>query len=702
MIVYFYLIILSQKVEAMITLIGKIKMEVSKSSKIIFLSSCFLCCLFSLKAQEGHVSITNNLMDTSTILKLIEKGIQVTDELPKEALNYFTQALESSKVLHYNKGEGLASAKLGRWYFGNDVGKSIELAKNAITIFRKNKQASIDNIADMHLLLAEAYDEQGKKDSSAYYYYLLGEEMDAGSITDPEFAVKVFTKLTIFWVNLDYGYTINEDYKKTIHRFLVKAKQASTLIKNSEDAVSSVYFLEGAYHHGLKKFDSARYYYRLYISERTRLKKLNITRKISTLFNIADTYLQESKPTDALKYINEIKEIGKNPQNTKYLAFYLSLIDLSMAKAHFQLKEYKASISILDKALADLKLTGTHFRNEIVESYQIYADSYEALGNYKKALEYKNIYTKLYDSISKTDKVDIINRLEIRNRMAEKDKELAIQTLALSNEKNKVKDKNVWIIAISFLAMSGIIIFALWRKRNIGKQILQQERIDNLQQKIKIERLKASITGEERERTRIGRELHDGIGGLLSVARMNFELVKKEKGYVVNEDFTDGVKLLEEATVELRKAAYNLMPEVLLTQGLASAVQAFCDKMMSKSKTVIDFQSIGNRTEITDAFDLPIYRIIQELVHNIIKHATAKHALVQLNFEIDGTLNITVEDDGKGLAKDAFEKPLSMGLKNVKERVADLNGKIDIQSSQESGTSIYLEFESFHENMNSV
>jgi two-component system, NarL family, sensor kinase len=680
-----------------------VKIKILKSCRILFLYSCFFfCLLYSLKAQEKYVSIANNLVDTTTILRLIEKGTQITDKLPKEALEYFTRALESSKALHYNKGEGLASAKLGRWYFGNDIGKSISLANNAIDIFQKDKQASIDNIADMHLLLAEAYDEQGKKDSSAYYYYLLGEEMDAGSITDPEFAVKVFTKLTIFWVNLDYGYVINEDYKNTIHRFLVKAKQASILIKDSVDAVSSVYFLEGAYYHGLKIFDSARYYYQLYIAERTKLKKLNITRKISTLFNIADTYLQENKPTDALKYINEIKEIGKNPQNTKYLAFYLSLIDLSMAKANFQLKEYKAAINILDKALADLKLTGTHFRNEIVESYQIYADSYEVLGNYKKALAYKNIYTKLYDSISKTDKVDIINRLEIRNRMAEKDKELAFQTLALSEVKNKVKDKNIWIIAISFLAMSGIVIFALWRKKNKSKQILQQERIDNLQQKIKIERLKASITGEERERTRIGRELHDGIGGLLSVARMNFELVKKEKGYVVNEDFTDGVKLLEEATVELRKAAYNLMPEVLLTQGLSSAVEAFCEKMISKSKTVIDFQSIGNRTEVTGSFDLPIYRIIQELVHNIIKHADAKHALVQLNFELDGTLNITIEDDGKGLPKDAFEKTLSMGLKNVKERVADLNGKVDIQSSQESGTSIYLEFESFHENMNSV
>jgi signal transduction histidine kinase len=259
-----------------------------------------------------------------------------------------------------------------------------------------------------------------------------------------------------------------------------------------------------------------------------------------------------------------------------------------------------------------------------------------------------------------------------------------------------VRDKNFWITGISIIALSGVLIFALWRKKNIDKQKLQQERIDNLQQKINIERLQASITGEERERTRIGRELHDGIGGLLSVARMNFELAKKVNTNEENEDFNDGLKLLEEATVELRKAAYNLMPEVLLNQGLASAVQAFCEKMMSKSTTQISFQAIGNRSKVTSAFDLPIYRIIQELIHNIIKHANAKNALVQLNFQQDGTINVTIEDDGIGLPEDAFEKSLSMGLKNTKERVIDLGGKLDIQSTAETGTSIYLEFESFN------
>jgi two-component system, NarL family, sensor kinase len=654
------------------------------------------------QAQETTISKKFNTTDTSRILELINKGKQLTDKLPREALQNISSALQESKAIQYPKGIALASAAMGRWYFGNDVGKSIQLGSEALNSFEKNEWGTIDNIADMHLLLAEAYDEQGIKDSSAYYYYILGSEMDVGNISNPEFAIMVFTKLTIFWVNLDYGGVVNEEYSKTVKRFVEKARQASLQIKDSANASSSLYFIQGASHHGLKEYDSARYYYTLYITEREKLNKLNITRKISTLFNIADTYLQENKPAEALKYINEVKEIGKNPQNTKYLAFYISFIDLLTAKAYFQQKQYQATIDILNKTFEDLKLTGTHFRNEVVESYQIYADSYEALGNYQKALEYKNTYIKLYDSLTKKDKIDMISRLEIRNRMAEKDKELALQKLTLSEVSNKVRDKNFWIGGISLLALSGVLIFGLWRKKNIDKQKLQQESINNLQQKIKIERLKASISGEERERTRIGRELHDGIGGLLSVARMNFELAKKNKNNETNEDFLDGLKLLEEATVELRKAAYNLMPEVLLNQGLASAVQAFCEKMMSKSTTTIDFQAIGNRPDVTSSFDLPIYRIIQELVHNIIKHANANHALVQLNFQENGTLDITIEDNGIGLPEDAFEKLLSMGLKNIKERVNDLGGKLDIQSSPESGTSIYLEFESFQENINTI
>lgn len=680
--------------------------RVSKSViRIVFISFLLIIinsCILNAVGQDNNALQTKLLTDTTAILKMIAQGEYQMENMPEASFQSLSEALHSSEVIQYYKGIGMASERLGHWYFGNNLNMSIQMGNNSIRAYERTSTTSVDELAKAHLLLAEAYDEAGKKDSSAYYYYLLGSEMTEGNLTDPEFAVVVFTKLSIFWINVDNDISNNKSTKETIKRFVNKAREASVKIKDTANGRTTVYFVEGAYYHATKKFDSARYFYNSYLIEREKKGLLSTSRKISTLSNIADTYLQEGNTQKSLQYLQQIRDMAKNPEQKKYLAFYMSFIDLQTAKAYFQQKKYKECISILDTALVGLGRTGSHLRNEVVEAYDTYASCYEALGNYKKALEYKNIYVKLNDSLTRKDKIDIISRLEIRNRIAEKDKELALQKLNLSEVKNKIRDKNSWIIGISLLTLSGILIFALWRKKNISKQKLQEERISNLQQKINIERLKASINAEERERTRIGRELHDGIGGLLSVARMNFELAKKANQNQTNKDFADGLQMLEEATVELRKAAYNLMPEVLLTQGLASAVQAFCEKMASKSNTNITFQAIGQRKEVSTTFDLSIYRIIQELLHNVIKHAHASHALVQINFHEEGSTNITIEDDGIGLPADAFINSKGMGLKNMKERVNDLGGKLDIQSTPETGTSIYLEFDSWHNNENSI
>ena len=271
------------------------------------------------------------LKDTAAILQLVQKGAQETDKMPTEAFNDLSLALKSSEAIQYHKGTAVASAKLGRWYFGNDLENTISMGLQAIREFEKSGSTTVDDLADVHLLLSEAYDEAGKKDSSAYYYYLLGEEMTAGNLTNPEFAVTVFTKLSIFWINFDYGFFPSNEYKNTILRFVDKAKEAATRIKDTANGRSSIYFIQGAYYHGIKNFDSARYYYTIYLKEREKLKLITSSRKISTLSNIADTYLQEKNPVEAMKYIERIKEMGKDPEQQKYLAFFMSFIDLQPA-----------------------------------------------------------------------------------------------------------------------------------------------------------------------------------------------------------------------------------------------------------------------------------------------------------------------------------------------------------------------------------
>lgn len=657
---------------------------------------CFLlipCINASAQVLKKETFVVQNA-DTNAVLKLLREGSLLTDKKPDEALELFVTAAEQSKQLNFVKGLALSHAKIGRWYFGNNTDKSIDYCRQALVYYEKDNTASTEDKAEVHLLLAEAFDEQGKQDSSAYYYYLLSNEIETGQINDAMLAVDVYTKLAIFWVNLDYGSDENDEYFKKLKRFVDKAKTAAMSIKDSADAVSSVYFLQGAYFHGLKNFDSARYYYSAYVDARERLsKKLPLPRRISTYVNIADTYLQENKPADAMRYINKVEALVNAPEKNNYLVFYMLFTNLVKGKALFQQGQYQTAINLISETLEKFKSTGTHLRAELVEACKVMADSYEATGDYKNALVQKNKYISLHDSLMKKDKIDMINRLEMRYRMVEKDKELAEQKLKIAEFENSVRSRNYLIGAIAFLALFTGLAFILWRRKNIHKQKLQQERIDNLQQKMEIERLNATIDGEEKERARIARELHDGVGALLTGAKMNFELVKKNNHYENNADFIEGIKLLEETAAGLRETAQNIMPEVLMQEGLTNAVKSFCERMTGKGGTIITFQTLGVEKEKNPGFDLPVYRIIQELIHNIRKHAKAATAVVQMNFHDDGELDITVEDDGIGMKEATAKNTSGMGLSNIKERVQQLGGKMDINSSLGKGTSIYLEFE---------
>lgn len=669
-------------------------------SVIVSISFLFIYCT-NIQAQVRSEGEKSNLSDTSVILNLINKGKELTRTEPDKALPYLTEALNKSYEIKYAKGIVLATTKISLWHYGNDINATIDEAYRGLQVYEKESMNNLEMKAELHLILAEAYDEKGKKDSSAFYYYLLGREIENNNITDPELTINVFTKLTIFWINFNYDINTNSDYIQMLSRYVEKAKSAASLIKDTADSKSSVLFLQGAFYHGIKQFDSARYYYLSYLDKRDKLNKLSLPRRISTLTNITDTYLQENKPDQALVYIDKVAQIGTIPEQNKFLVFYIAFNELQRGKALYQQKKYAASIDLIDKTIMKLKTTGEHLRDEVVEAYKITADSYEALGDFKNALRFKNQYLALHDSLNKKEKIDIVHGLEIRYRLSEKDKELAQQQLTIAEVNNKVKSRNAWIVVISLLIFFTATIFGLWRRKNIHKQKLQQEQINNFQQEMEIARLNATITGEERERTRIATELHDGIGGLLAAAKMNFELIRKQNPRYNTTDFNDGVKLLEDASSELRKTAHNMMPEMLLQNGLSEAVEYFCNTIGKNSETNIMFQSTGQSKRYGNAFELSVYRIVQELIHNIVKHANATEALVQISFYESG-IDITIEDNGIGMTEDIVVTAAGMGLKSIAGRANAMNGKLDIQSKPGLGTSAHLEFLSPPSNHNDL
>jgi signal transduction histidine kinase len=635
--------------------------------------------------------------DTFQIKHYLNRSKEIFDNQHDSSYYYLSQALTGSYSLKYSKGIVSSLTELAAWHYGSNADLAIKYGNTALYEFISRGLPNYQNVQyRIYNILAKAYEAKGMIDSSAYYFYLMNDAIEAGKIpVKSYFALSLYTQLAMFWINTNWD--INTSNIEPARYFINKAKIADQAMADSATDLSNIsYALQGAYYSGIKNYDSARYYQIAYLQFRQKSKVINITWDAATYLNIAESYLFQKRPAEAIPYIEKALALKKAlGGNTRFLV----IGNFLMAKAYFQQQQYVKSIATFEHAW-DSYDRNDFLDMEVMDAYNIAADSYKAVGRLSEALDYKNAYIRLHDSLMKKDKLDMMNHLQIRYRIAENDKALAEQQLATSEAENKVRKKNLWIALISFIAVLGCILFTVWRRNSLHKQHLQQEKINNFQQQMEIANLNAAIAGEERERTRIARELHDGIGGLMAASKMNFELVKKTYSLNNENNFRDGLLLLEEASAELRKTAHNMMPEILLQDGLAVAVAYFCHKVGNNSPTNVHFQTSGAIRPFAPQFELAVYRIIQELVHNILKHAKATEAIVQMGFS-DTIFDVTVEDNGIGMPADVTPGK-GMGLKSVAERVKTIGGSLEIQSPPEGGTSIYFEVSLKKENFAAV
>lgn len=249
------------------------------------------------------------------------------------------------------------------------------------------------------------------------------------------------------------------------------------------------------------------------------------------------------------------------------------------------------------------------------------------------------------------------------------------------------------LLIIASLIALGLMIYA-YRERS--RSMRQQSRMHNLEiQRIskdnEIITLSAMLDGQEKERARLARDLHDGLGGLLSGTKIELsgmlpvleqdgqkKLVRKTLGR------------MDAAVAELRLIAHNLMPDLLVKQGLAAAVRHYCENLSSENLQ-ITAQIVGLQAKMDHNKEVVIYRIIQELVNNVIKHAAASSVLVQLQ-QNDDQVFLTVEDDGKGFDISQAGSSRSAGLLNIRSRVAYLKGDIQFHSTPGEGTAVEINF----------
>jgi two-component system, NarL family, sensor kinase len=201
------------------------------------------------------------------------------------------------------------------------------------------------------------------------------------------------------------------------------------------------------------------------------------------------------------------------------------------------------------------------------------------------------------------------------------------------------------------------------------------------------------VKGEEQERIRLAKDLHDGLGGMLSGIKYSFTTMK---GNLImtpenQQAFERSMDMLDSSIREMRRVAHNMMPEALVRFGLDTALNDFCNDINQSGALKINYQSIGMEgVSIDQTTAITLYRIVQELINNTMKHAKATTAIVQLT-KSGGQLSVTVEDDGKGFDINLLKTNKGIGWTNIQNRVEFLKGKLDIRSKDGEGTSVQIE-----------
>lgn len=602
---------------------------------------CFCIVLF-LIAVSGHSQKDRKTDSLETLLK--------TGKLTVE---------EKSKVFYQ-----LAKRYL---YINEDL--TYKLSDSAISFGQK-----VNNMG----VVAEAYSLQG------VVYKNKGEFQKA--IDKHILALKIKESrqdsmgMAICYNDIGIIYKITKNYVKALSYY----RKSNTLCRliNLGKGVAQTYNNIGTIHSETGNRDSSLVYYKKALE---KAEEINDKAAISTACsNIGEYYGDSGKPEQALPYLERSLEIDK--ANQDLYGMILSYINLGITS--FQLKKPEKGLEYYQ--LAEKICLENGEKPMLKDLYKSMAVSYENANDKAKAYDYLFKYNNIKDSLQ-TDEINkSILEVETKYQSERKDIEIAKNKAELKVKENEAYTKNLLIVGIIVLMILAVAVTTLYYRKN---QLKQQAIVDAELAKQKDIRSKAIIEAEEKERIRIAKDLHDGVGQLLSAAKMNLSSVQdKIKLSNIDEQttFKNALDLIDESVKEVRTVSHNMMPNTLLKMGLASAIREFVTKIQSTPNLKVNLEIVGLSERLEQEKESILYRVIQEIVSNIIKHSKASELSMQL-IKHDKELTIMIEDNGVGFDTSKIASFDGIGLKNIQSRVEFINGLVHFDSEPGKGTRVIID-----------
>ena len=428
-------------------------------------------------------------------------------------------------------------------------------------------------------------------------------------------------------------------------------------------------------------------------------KSVNINRQLKdTLLDItisiekSNSYIRLGEENKALGTAERALAMSTEINNPSFISRSL----LALGNAYQIKNKPELSIEYLQRSFG---LTSPTNSSQFRDIYKTMAAAYADQENYDSAYVYVNKFVLLNDSLQNADQLETASRLSRQYESQKKDEKIQ----ALSQEKSSAefsvrKQRNLLISAlIGFLAILAgtYFIIRFFQKQistreliNRQNEEINKQKITELENNMKIESMHAMIEGQEAERERVAKDLHDSLGGLLSTVKLQFDsLENKLDGVSKFKNYQNANRLLDTACQEVRDIARNMQPSSLLNLGLVAAVRDLINRIDDPDQRTIDFQHYGLENKLENTVALTVYRLVQELLNNSIKHSKAKEILIQLTRK-ENEFIIMVEDDGVGFDVEGVKK--GMGTENILSRVNYLKGDLSVHSEKEKGTTTLI------------
>ena len=491
-----------------------------------------------------------------------------------------------------------------------------------------------------------------------------------------------------------------------------KSKNNNKGIANSYHNIAHINMMAGRYDNAYNYYNKAlKIYENLYANS---TDSIEISTNLAKIYlSIGNYFIIQNDSINALNYLENALNLSKKANDKQNTAQSLSYI----ANVYFQCNDY---LKARDYYLKSLNINSeennkigivinninlgriyylTNQINKAIETFNYSLDIATEINAKRQMAEISellySIYSEMPDSIEQTKKYaalflkskrylpneaiqDTIIQLSVKYEVtAKKYEEISLQ-------KYKMKIKT--IILICLLVIVIVVAVFIYYHNKIRQRAIYEKKLSDEQ----LIRIKEVFSAIEQERKRIAIDLHDSLGQMLTATKLNLSGLEDLIEHQNENDqkfYNDTINLLDQSCSELRNISFNIMPGALIRYGLKSAIEEIIHKINDRSKIKINFKSGGFDKPLNETSEILIYRIVQEILNNIMKHANATLVTICLGKEPCLT-TLSVHDNGVGMENIEMYKNKGLGWKSIFSRVQMLNGNIEINTGINKGTKI--------------